>query len=165
MSCIVLVGPMGAGKTTLGKKLAKSLDLSFSDTDKIIEKQHGSIVKIFESQGEETFRNYETSALVEALKVGGVVATGGGVVLREENRRTLSGHNVIFLDTNAESVKNRVNLLKRPLLRDNPERWQEIYLQRLELYKSVAKGTVFTGNRPIKVLLEELKAKVENHGN
>lgn len=165
MSCIVLVGPMGAGKTTLGKKLAKSLDLSFSDTDKIIEKQHGSIVKIFESQGEETFRNFETSALVEALKVGGVVATGGGVVLREENRRTLSGHNVIFLDTNAESVKNRVNLLKRPLLRDNPERWQEIYLQRLELYKSVAKDTVFTGNRPIKVLLDELKAKVENHGN
>lgn len=165
MSCIVLVGPMGAGKTTLGKKLAKSLDLSFSDTDKIIEKQHGSIVKIFESQGEETFRNYETSALVEALKVGGVVATGGGVVLREENRRALSGHNVIFLDTNADSVKNRVNLLKRPLLRDNPERWGEIYLQRLELYKSVAKGTVFTGNRPIKVLLEELKAKVENHGN
>jgi shikimate kinase len=58
-----------------------------------------------------------------------------------------------------------VNLLKRPLLRDNPERWQEIYFQRLELYKSVAKQTLFTGNRPIKVLLEELKAKVENDGN
>ena len=165
MSCIVLVGPMGAGKTTLGKKLAKSMGLPFSDTDKIIEKLHGPIVKIFETQGEEVFRGYEVDALAEALNTGGIVATGGGVVLREENRRALSGHQVIFLDTNFESVIARVNLLKRPLLRDNPERWQEIYSQRLALYKTVAKQTLFTGNRPIKVLLEELKAKVENDGN
>ena len=165
MTCIVLVGPMWAGKTTLGKKLAKSMGLPFSDTDKMIEKLHGPIVKIFETQGEEVFRGYETDALTEALNAGGVVATGGGVILREENRKALSGHKVIFLDTNSESVIKRVNLLKRPLLRDNPDRWQEIYLRRLELYKSVAKQTLFTGNRPIKVLLEELKAKVENDGN
>lgn len=156
---------MGAGKTTLGKKLAKALGLPFSDTDKIVEKLHGPIPKIFDVQGEEVFRQYEMAALAEALRTGGIVATGGGVVLREENREALRGHNVIFLDTNAESVINRVNLLKRPLLKDNPERWQEIYLQRYDLYKSVAKQTLFTGNRPIKVLLEELKTKVGNHGN
>lgn len=165
MGCIVLVGPMGAGKTTLGKKLAKSLDLPFFDTDKMVESAHGPIVKIFENAGEEVFRDYEQKALFEALGSGGVVATGGGVVLREANRKALLGHLVIFLDTTADSVIKRVNLLKRPLLRDNPERWQEIYLQRLDLYKTVASETLFTGNRPIKALLDELKAKVENHGN
>ncbi len=164
MSCIVLIGPMGAGKTTLGKKLAKSLNMPFTDTDKVIEKIHGPIVKIFESEGEAVFREYEKDALQEALEVGGVVATGGGMVLLEANRKALEGHLVVFLDTNSESVIKRVNLLKRPLLRDNPERWQEIYLQRLELYKSVAQETLFTGNRPIKSLLAELKAKVEKHG-
>lgn len=165
MGCIVLVGPMGAGKSTLGKKLAKSLQLPFSDTDKLIERVHGPIVKIFEVEGEEVFRDYEELALAQALESDGVVATGGGAVLRERNRQALRGHRVIFLDTNSESVLRRVNLLKRPLLRDNPERWQEIYLQRLNLYKSVASHTLFTGNRPIKALLDELKAKVEDHAN
>ena len=86
MACIVLVGPMGAGKTTLGKKLAKSLDLPFFDTDKMVESVHGPIVKIFETAGEEVFRDYEQKALLEALGSGGVVATGGGVVLREAER-------------------------------------------------------------------------------
>lgn len=165
MSCIVLVGPMGAGKTTLGKKLAKLMDLPFADTDKIVEQEHGPIMKIFETDGEDVFRRYEEKALIKALKTNGVVATGGGIVLSESNRNALIGHLVIFLDTNAESVIRRVNLLKRPLLRENPERWQEIYLQRLELYKSVSNETLFTGNRPIKALVEELKDKVVNHGN
>jgi shikimate kinase len=165
MGCIVLVGPMGAGKSTLGKKLAKSLQLPFSDTDKLIEKVHGPIVKIFEAEGEEAFRDYEELALAQALESDGVVATGGGAVLRERNRQAMRGHRVIFLDTNSESVLRRVNLLRRPLLRDNPERWQEIYLRRLDLYKSVASHTLFTGNRPIKALLDELKAKVEDHAN
>lgn len=165
MQSIVLIGPMGAGKTTLGRKLAKALNLPFSDTDKLVEKAHGTIVKIFETEGESAFRDYEEKALVEALATGGVVATGGGIVLREANRKALASHQIIFLDTNSDSVIKRVNLLKRPLLRDNPERWDEIYKERLELYRSLAQQTLFTGNRPINSLLDELKAKVEIHGN
>lgn len=165
MRCVVLIGPMGAGKTTLGKKLAKNLATSFTDTDKIVEISHGSISRIFETSGEDVFRNYEEAALRQALAEGGVVATGGGVVLREANRIALKDHLVVFLDTNAESVLKRINPFKRPLLRDNPERWSEIYDARLPLYRELSQVTIFTGNRPIKTLLDELTTKVKNHGN
>lgn len=157
--------PNGRGQDHVGKKTSKGIESAFTDTDKLVEKAHGAIIKLFETEGESAFREYEEKALLEALSTGGVVATGGGIVLREANRKALRSHQVIFLDTNSDSVIKRVNLLKRPLLRDNPERWDEIYKERLHLYKSLAQETLFTGNRPIKALLEELKAKVEIHGN
>lgn len=154
---IVLVGPMGAGKTTLGKKLAKKLGVSFADTDRLIGARHGSINRIFEKHGEEHFRALETKALQKALSEFDVVATGGGVVLKEENRQLLQNHRVIFLDTDAQSVLGKINLEKRPLLKDDPEAWERIYQSRVELYKSVADATLFTGSRPIRALMSELE--------
>lgn len=154
---IVLVGPMGAGKTTLGKKLAKKLGAKFADTDRLIGARHGSITRIFEKHGEDHFRNLETKALAKALSEFDVVATGGGVVLREENRELLSGHRVIFLDTDSESVLGKINLDKRPLLKNDPSAWDRIYLERVGLYKSVASATLFTGSRPIRTLMSELE--------
>lgn len=160
---IVLVGPMGAGKTTLGKKLAKKLGVSFADTDRLIGARNGSISRIFEKHGEEHFRNLETKALERALNEFDVVATGGGVVLREENRNLIKNHRVIFLDTNAESVLGKINLEKRPLIRDDPEAWDRIYQNRVELYREVADATLFTGSRPIRTLMAELEElAVEN---
>lgn len=160
---IVLVGPMGAGKTTLGKKLAKKLGVSFADTDRLIGARHGSISRIFEKHGEEHFRNLETKALERALNEFDVVATGGGVVLKEENRNLIKDHRVIFLDTNAESVLGKINLEKRPLIRDDPEAWNRIYQNRVELYRKVADATLFTGSRPIRTLMAELEElAVEN---
>lgn len=154
---IVLVGPMGAGKTTLGKKLAKKLGAKFADTDRLIGARHGSITRIFEKHGEDHFRSLETKALAKALSEFDVVATGGGVVLREENRALLAGHRVIFLDTDSESVLGKINLDKRPLLKNDPSAWDRIYLERVGLYKSVASATLFTGSRPIRTLMSELE--------
>ena len=158
MDCaIVLVGPMGSGKTTLGKKLAKELDFTFIDTDKAIAKQHGAINRIFETKGEEFFRALETKALEDALKNNAIVATGGGAILREANRSLLRGHHVVFLDTSAEHVLGKINLAKRPLLKDNPERWQQIYDERIAIYRQVADQTVFSGGKGIRSLLDEIK--------
>jgi len=148
---------MGSGKTTLGKRLAKELEVPFADTDKLVAKEHGSIVDIFAKYGEAHFRTLETSALIKALANGGVIATGGGIVLSEENRRLLSGYRTVFLDTSSEHVLGKLNLSKRPLLKDNPERWDAIYSERKVLYEQCATATVFTGGRSIKALISQLK--------
>jgi len=157
VGAIVLVGPMGSGKTTLGKKLAKELGLEFLDTDKLVAGEHGAITKIFGTRGEDYFRSLETKALAEALQKPAVVATGGGVVISETNRNLIAGHHVIFLDTSAEHVIGKINLSKRPLLKDNPDRWDEIYNQRLPLYKSVATQEIFTGGKSLRALVQEIK--------
>jgi shikimate kinase len=154
---IVLVGPMGAGKTTLGKKLAKKLGVKFADTDRLIGAKHGSITRIFQKHGEDHFRTLESKALVRALSEFDIVATGGGIVLREENRKLIGEHRVIFLDTDAKSVLGKINLEKRPLLKDDPEAWERIYTERYDLYKEVADATLFTGSRPIRTLMTELE--------
>ena len=157
METLILIGPMGSGKTTLGKKLAKELEVPFSDTDKLVAKDHGSIVDIFIKFGEDHFRTLETSALIKALELGGVIATGGGIVLSEQNRRLLRGYRTVFLDTSSEHVLGKINLSKRPLLKDNPERWESIYNERKALYLECATATVFTGGKPIKALISQLK--------
>ena len=153
----VLIGPMGAGKTTLGKKLSKKLGLSFADTDRLIAKDHGAITKIFEKHGEDYFRDLETKYLAEALESFEIVATGGGIVLRDKNRELLTGHKVVFLDTDQQSVIGKINLDKRPLIRDDPDAWGRIYQARLPLYQAVATRTVFTGSRAIRAITKELE--------
>lgn len=154
---IVLIGPMGAGKTTLGKRLAKKHELRFADTDRLIAGAHGAITRIFEKQGEGRFRELESQYLEMALRDFDVVATGGGVVVREQNRDLLMAHRVIFLDTSKESVLGKINLEKRPLLKSDPNAWTRIYNERLPLYEATSSRRIFTGDRPIKTLLKELE--------
>ena len=161
-SPIVLIGPMGAGKSTLGRKLAKLLDRKFIDTDRLVSASHGPITKIFENQGELRFRELETKALKKALMSDGVVATGGGIITQDENRELLRGVPVIFLDTNSEWVLSRINLDKRPLLKADPGMWSKLYEQRLQHYRELATETVVTANRPIRLVLEELESKARN---
>ena len=161
-SPIVLIGPMGAGKTTLGRKLAKLLELKFIDTDRLVSASHGPITKIFETAGEEKFRQLETKALRKALMTPCVIATGGGVVVTSENRELLAGIPTIFLDTNSDWVLSRINLEKRPLLKSDPSMWSKLYEERLGYYQQLADETVVTANRPIRTVLEELESKARN---
>ncbi len=75
----------------------------------------------------------------------------------KQNRRLLSGYRTVFLDTSSEHVLGKINLSKRPLLKDNPERWESIYNERKALYLECATATVFTGGKPIKALISQLK--------
>lgn len=159
---LVLIGPMGAGKSTLGRKLAKLLETKFLDTDRMISASHGPIPKIFEDQGEDRFRTLETAALEKALKSPAVIATGGGVVVTKKNRELLQDMPTIFLDTNADWVLSRINLDKRPLLKSDPSMWEMLYQERLGYYQQLATATVVTANRPIRVVLEELESKARD---
>lgn len=161
---VVLVGPMGSGKTTFGKKLAKELQVDFIDTDKRISASYGAIAALFEKIGEPAFRELETSELRTALGQGGVVATGGGVVLSKTNREMLGDFYTIFLDTKSEHVLGKISVAKRPLLKDNPQKWQEIYDDRIEKYRSVANATVFTGGRSVSAVMSELRNLVATNG-
>ena len=139
---IFLVGPMGSGKSSLGKKLAKSLDKKFIDTDKEIEKKENKTInEIFESNGEKYFREKEKEFLINIPNnLNMVIATGGGIVTDQENREKLKENRVIFLNASVERQSKRTSRSdKRPLLKnvDGSKKLRELYDQRLEFYKEV----------------------------
>ena len=114
-------------------------------------------------KGEAHFRDLESAALVRALNNQGVVATGGGIVLSQENRALLSQNATIFLDTNMEFVLRSLNVSKRPLLKDNPEMWEQIYQDRLEFYKEVSVATVNTANTSVGAIMKNLESEVRKY--
>lgn len=155
---------MGSGKSTLGKRAAKKLSVPFVDTDKVFVNRHGAITNFFRQHGEEKFRDLECHVLRDVLEdavSGSVIATGGGIVLRPENRALLHNHLVIFLDTSAEQVVRRLSTAKRPLLQNDPDAWSKIYEARLPLYQQVAKETLITSGKPISKAVDELVDIVE----
>lgn len=157
---LILVGPMGAGKTTFGKRLAKNCALTFTDTDSLITKNHGPIAAIFRKFGENHFRQLEEQGLLEAIGIGGVIATGGGVVLSELNRKVLKEHHTVFLDTNMEYVLRTLNTSKRPLLKDDPENWGRLYDLRLAHYQEVSCATINTADLKVRAVMERLEKEV-----
>lgn len=144
MQNIVLVGPMGAGKSTVGRGLATLLKRQFVDSDHEIEKRTGvDIPTIFEFEGEEGFRRRETEMLRELLERENVVlATGGGIVMRPENRELLKQHCVLYLRVPvAEQHRRTRKSRRRPLLNaseDPRKRLEELFRLRDPLYREVA---------------------------
>ena len=141
---IYLIGPMGAGKSTIGRMLAKDLGQPFFDSDHVVEERSGANIPwIFDVEGEEGFRNRETQVIEELCsKQGIVLATGGGAVGRPENRRHLSSSGIVVYLTAPVSVQlQRTEKDKRRPLLQRPDREQvltELLEKRDPLYRSIA---------------------------
>ena len=159
---IVLVGPMGVGKTTIGKKLAKKLGISFIDTDVLITKRHGEIPQIFAEVGESKFREFEEACVLEAIASPAVVATGGGAVLSEHTRAALTETKVVYLSTDGKHMASRLAGGNRPLLKDGLADWRRIYESRRELYEQVADLTIDTSGTPLKVLVDDIANRLDS---
>ena len=159
---MVLVGPPGAGKTTVGQLVAGALGLAFRDVDADIESVTGKpIPEIFIDDGEEHFRALERAAVAAALAdFDGVLAVGGGAVMAEENRAALRGLRVVFLSVELADAIQRVGLgVGRPLLAINPRATMRYLLdQRRPLYEEVATVTVKTDGRPVEDVAAEVLA-------
>jgi shikimate kinase len=159
---------MGAGKTTIGKQLAKALAVPFYDSDKAIEESTGvDIPTIFEFEGEEGFRERERKMIQKLTQIEGIVlATGGGAILREENRKLLKENGfIVYLQCSVDRILERTRRdTQRPLLQtENPkERLQKLFEQRQSLYLSCADFKIDTGVLKSKTvvsrILEEFKA-------
>jgi shikimate kinase len=159
---IYLIGLMGAGKTTIGRSLAKRLGLCFVDTDKEIELRTGvSIPTIFEIEGEDGFRKRESQIIAEtSAKNTWVVATGGGSVLREENRANMRASGfVIYLNVPPQMLWERTRHDKnRPLLQvaDPLSRLSQLFTDRDPLYREVANLVVDDGRMSAHGVLQHL---------
>jgi len=160
---IFLVGLMGAGKTTVGKLLAKTLGKTFYDSDHEIERRTGvNIPLIFELEGEPGFRKREAQAIAELARLDNVIlATGGGAVLLPENRQVLASRGqVIYLRANVDELCNRTRGDRnRPLLQtEKPrERLQTLYQQRDPLYLEVADMVIDTGGQPVGAIVSQIE--------
>ncbi len=166
---VFLVGPMGAGKSTIGRLLAAELKVPFYDSDRVIEQRTGADIPwIFDVEGESGFRDRESAVLAElAEEPGAVIATGGGIVLRPVNGEVMhrSGQ-VCYLTASVEHLVERTAKdKKRPLLQvDNPrQKIIELLEQRDPLYRAVADLIVVTDRRPPRVVARDIAERI-GHG-
>lgn len=149
---IVLVGPMGAGKSSIGRRLAKTLGLAFWDTDSLITSAHGPIPKIFVEGGEPRFRAIEHETVLDTLRRGGVIALGGGAVLHPATREALRSHRVVLLTVDERVVAGRIRNQKRPLLdgeEDPIATWVRIRDAREPIYREIADVAFDTSRGPL----------------
>lgn len=159
---IFLIGPMGAGKSAVGRYLARALHLSFVDSDDEIESRTGvDIAFIFEKEGQQGFRKREAAVIDDLSKIDGVVlATGGGAVVDPENRSRLGGRGyVVYLYTSVDEQVSRTQRgRKRPMLEnDNPRgTLEELLAKRDPLYREIADLVVETDGRKVKSVANEI---------
>ena len=166
---IILIGPMGSGKSTIGNIIAKRLNREFQDSDHHIEERTGvDIARIFDVEGEQGFRDRESQALKELLSVNGrVIATGGGSVLRPENQKLLKQQGyIVFLDTSLNQQMQRLRRdKKRPLLQtENPRaRLEALSEERRPIYLDLADLAVKTDKRVARRLAADIISRLPDN--
>ena len=166
---IILIGPMGSGKTSTGRMLAKEMGYAFADTDEEVTKRTGvSIAYIFDVEGEEGFRKRECLALKECLNDNNtVLSTGGGIVLSKENRDLLQNRGtVVYLQTSVRSqVERTASSNNRPLLqnKDPEETLEKLMLTRGPLYEEIADIVIMTDNKSLQEMSKEIQRAINEH--
>jgi shikimate kinase len=159
---IFLIGPMGSGKSAVGRHLSRLLRFTFHDSDADIEAKTGvDIAFIFEKEGEAGFRLREKESIERLTRLDGVVlATGGGAVIEPDNRRVLAERGaVVYLETSIDQQLERTRHGRhRPLLNDTDpeEKLKELMLRRAALYSEIADLTVSTNGRRVQLVAEEI---------
>lgn len=160
----ILIGTMGAGKTTVGRLVAEALGVDFADTDALIEERAGKVVsEIFVDDGEQAFRALERTVVQEALSAHeGVLSLGGGAVLDPATQALLAPHQVVFLRVGLASAVKRVGLgVGRPLLLGNVRsRIKQLLDERTPVYEGLARITVDTDDRPPRDVAADVVAAV-----
>jgi shikimate kinase len=163
---IILIGPPGAGKTSIGRALAKALDVDFADTDTLIEEDQGkSVSLIFVEDGEPHFREVEARVCLAALQeVQGVLSLGGGSVLTPSIAEAIaaSDSDVIFLDVSLAVAAPRIGFNRdRPLLLNNPrQQWQRLLDARRPVYESLATIRIEVENLSVNQIVKEILSKL-----
>ena len=167
---ITLIGMPGSGKSTIGRHLARRIGAGFADTDAVIEQRIGEPIRsYFEQHGEERFRDLETEVLADLIAhAPGVMATGGGIVVRGENRQLLHARTTcVYLRSSAEELFRRLRHdTKRPLLQvaDPLGRLRELYAKRDPLYREASHFVVETGRPSIPTLVNMILMQLELAG-
>lgn len=158
---VILIGLMGAGKTGVGRELARRLRVPFTDLDERIEAQQGrSISEIFAADGEQEFRRIEADALAAALvDCPGVLSLGGGAPMHPVSQSLLRGRNVVLLEIAEDEAERRLSRsTHRPLLQDPDPmgRWRELAAQRLPVYRDLARWSQTGDRRPPTAVAREI---------
>ena len=160
----ILIGPPGAGKTTVGRLLAGLLEAEFLDTDDVVEEAAGKPVSdIFISDGEAVFRGLEREVVARTVASHqGILALGGGAVMDSGTRRLLAGQRLVYLETGFAAAAHRTGLdAPRPLLIGNPRaRMRELLAERLPVYEGLAWVTVSTDDRAPQEIADEIAATI-----
>jgi len=160
---LVLIGAPGAGKSRIGKRIAKLLDAEFIDTDKVVVAEHGPIPTIFEQHGESRFRELERIAVAQALQNRAVIALGGGAILDENTQRDLETVRVVQLSITPEAVESRIGGEKRPLLKDGIGAWTELVAVRQPIYDRLATKTFDTSSYPAEKIAANIAAWIQEN--
>lgn len=153
---LVVIGPPGAGKSAVGKRVAREIALPFIDTDKRTVAKHGPIADIFAEHGEEYFRSIERLEVHEALTEHAVVALGGGAILHADTQQELTAMRVAYLTVSRAAVARRIRGSSRPLLKDGLGAWEAIANARREIYERLAVRTIDTSRRSPASIAHEL---------